>query len=388
MSVGFHRHSQFEVVGAADAQIGKPSSGPGTLDCNATYEKNIGFCPSDVDLGTISPRSLFRSLASTQPNVLIACAPCTGFSRTLNANHEVDDPRNSLVVKTGEFVRQFTPDIFLMENARELLKGNFTHHSTQLISNLKALGYSVSTEIHFLNRFGLPQRRERALIVAVRKGLRLRTLSDLWRGYAVAPAAITVRTAIGHLPPLCAGECHHEDEFHVAPSLTPLIKRRLECIPKNGGSWADLRTHPESEHLMTPAMKRYVEQGKLGSHPDVYGRMAWDKPSVTIKRECGHIGNGRYAHPTQTRLCSVREMALLQGFPSDFVFGGNSISNMYRHIGDAVPPIISFQLAGLCDWILSNNKPALETLLLKNTHLQSAHLVNREHQRSLEFADV
>ena len=58
----------------------------------------------------------------------------------------------------------------------------------------------------------------------------------------------------------------------------------------------------------------------LGSHPDVYGRLSRDQPAATIKRECGHIGNGRYAHPDQDRLCTVREMALLQGFPDDYAF--------------------------------------------------------------------
>ena len=100
--------------------------------------------------------------------------------------------------------------------------------------------------------------------------------------------------------------------------------------------------------LLTPAMARRVARGDLGSHPDIYGRLWWDRPAVTIKRECGHVGNGRYAHPEQDRLCTVREMALLQGFPRDYPFTG-SLANMYRHIGDAVPPLISYQLAALCD---------------------------------------
>ena len=65
-------------------------------------------------------------------------------------------------------------------------------------------------------------------------------------------------------------------------------------------------------------MARRVARGDLGSHPDIYGRLWWDRPAVTIKRECSHIGNGRYAHPEQDRLCTVREMALLQGFPRDY----------------------------------------------------------------------
>ena len=77
-------------------------------------------------------------------------------------------------------------------------------------------------------------------------------------------------------------------------------------------------------------MARRAARGDFGSHPDIYGRLHWDRPAVTIKRECGHIGNGRYAHPEQDRLCTVREMSILQGFPRDYRLTG-SLANMYRH---------------------------------------------------------
>ncbi len=120
-------------------------------------------------------------------------------------------------------------------------------------------------------------------------------------------------------------------------------------------------------------MKRSIASGKLGSHPDVYGGMYWESPAVTIKRECGHIGNGRYTHPEQDRLCSVREMALLQGFPSDYIFEG-SLANKYRHIGDAVPPLVAFQIAWLADWILSGDRPSVDAIVLPNTTLQASDL--------------
>src|SRR5690606_24308617 len=146
-------------------------------------------------------------------------------------------------------------------------------------------------------------------------------------------------------------------------------------ISKDGGSWAQLVAHPRSEELMTPAMKRLVARNRFGSHPDVYGRMWWDRPAPTIKRECAHIGNGRYAHPSEHRLCSVREMAMLQGFPNDFRFSGASMANHYRHIGDAVPPLISHQLAHLCEWMLTGRRKAPEATLLEGTHLKLSSIV-------------
>ena len=76
----------------------------------------------------------------------------------------------------------------------------------------------------------------------------------------------------------------------------------------------------------------------------MYGRLWWDRPAITITRECAHVGNGRYVHPEQDRLLTVREMALLQGFPADYVFEG-PLTARYNQIGDAVPPLISEQLA-------------------------------------------
>ena len=83
------------------------------------------------------------------------------------------------------------------------------------------------------------------------------------------------------------------------------------------------------------------------------------------------MGNGRYAHPQEHRLCSVRELAAIQGFPSDFAFNGAAVANMYRHIGDAVPPLISFQLAHLSHWILTGERPRIEEILLPNTNVRS-----------------
>ena len=94
---------------------------------------------------------------------------------------------------------------------------------------------------------------------------------------------------------------------------------------------------------------------------------------MTIKRECGHIGNGRYAHPEQDRLCTVREISILQGFPRDYRLTG-SLANMYRHLGDAVPPLISYQLAGLCQWILTGRRPQAADLILPGCHLSADDL--------------
>jgi DNA (cytosine-5)-methyltransferase 1 len=376
MSCGFSRHRGFELVGAADAQLGKPSAAAGSLGCNATYTANIGIRPVPADLSAADPAEVCALLGAgaSHPVVLAACPPCTGFSRTVATNHLRDDHRNSLVSRVADYAGLLKPDIILIENARELVTGRFSRHLATLLARLDELGYRHSARTHFLSEFGLPQRRERAIVVATRRSLPLRDLADLWQGWQAGAKATHVRRAIWDLPPVPAGRAHPADPLHVSPAFrSPLNERRLAAVPPDGGGWADLISHPDAELLLTPAMARRAAAGDLGSHPDIYGRLWWDRPAVTIKRECSHIGNGRYAHPEQDRLCTVREMALLQGFPCDYTFTG-SLANMYRHIGDAVPPLISYQLAGLCDWILTGRRPELGELILPGCQLTPADL--------------
>ena len=131
-------------------------------------------------------------------------------------------------------------------------------------------------------------------------------------------------------------------------------------------------------------MKHRARLRDLGSHPDVYGRMWWDRCAVTIKRECGHIGNGRYAHPEQDRLCTVREMAILQGFPASYTFVG-TLANRYRHIGDAVPPLISYQLAALAQWMLTGRRPEPAELILPGSHLTAADIESASDLAALNW---
>ena len=272
MSFGFHRHRDFEVVGAADAQVGKPSSPAGALGCNASYARNIGVEPLAVDLAAIAPEDL-RDLLDLpdRPVVLSACAPCTGFTRALARNHVVDDPRNSLVGRVGAFARVLRPEVIVMENARELLMGRFAAHFGALRETLEALGYRLRAEVHVLSDFGLAQRRERALVVAVRASEHpALDLSDLWAGLRVREEATHVRRAIAHLPAVAAGVAHPSDPLHVAPRNASLLnRRRLAAIPRDGGSWCDLVAHPRASELLAPSMRRRAAIGDFGSHPDV-----------------------------------------------------------------------------------------------------------------------
>ncbi|MCP4221535.1 MAG: DNA cytosine methyltransferase [bacterium] len=372
MSFGFHKHDAFNIKAAADAEHGKPSTGYGRLQCNSTYSKNIGISPVRVNLATVKPPALRKTLGLTPKetvDVLSACPPCTGFSRQNPNNHLFDDARNSLVRKSAEFAVALDAKIVVMENARELVRGNFNAHYEWYLDFLQKNNYSVVGKVYILSRFGLPQIRERSIIIAAKNSIPLYTMDDMWTGRGIRKSATFVRRAIGSITP-------GANAMDIYPKFSSnVVRDRLAAIPTNGGSWMDLLKRPDSERLLTDSMKRIVTKGRIGSYPDVYGRMWWNKPSPTIKRECAHIGNGRYAHPEKNRLCSVREMAVLQGFPHDFVFNGTSISNMYRHIGDAVPPLISYQLSHLCNWMLTGKQPDLRDVCLQNTNLAEDDIV-------------
>ncbi len=371
MSYGFKAHGAFEMIGAADAEIGKPTSGNGRLQCNTTYRNNIGIDPRRIDLGEVAPTDVrgVLGIGERAVNVLSVCPPCTGFTRTNPQNHLRDDCRNGFVSKAADFAVALEADIVVMENARELIRGNFQHHYRAFRECLEDSGYSVFGRNYMLSRFGLPQVRERAIVIAAKEGLPLYTLESLWDGWSVKDSAKTVRRALS-----VASEAKGADQRY--PGFgSETVKRRMAAIPRDGGSWMDLLDHPDAEELMTGSMKRIAEAGRFGSWPDVYGRMAWDRPAPTIKRECAHIGNGRYAHPEQDRLCTVAEMAVLNGFPHHYRFNGSSLANTYRHIGDAVPPLISYQLAHLCRWILTNERPGIPALVLAGTSLQVADLI-------------
>jgi DNA (cytosine-5)-methyltransferase 1 len=374
-SVGFSRRAEFRIVGAVDLELAKPSGGIGASDCNATYTANHSVIPFRKDMMTLDPEEFIKlvGVRSGELNVMISCAPCTHLSRVDPKNHLVDRSDNTLIARSGEFATSLMPELFFMENARELVMGNYKHHHANLVQTLTRAKYRVSSSIHFLDRFGLPQVRERALVIASRIG-ETKTLLDLWAGWAVRPEATTVRVALARLAEWKAAHPNDHDA-DVSPGMTADVAKRMAATPQDGGGWIDLARNPKTRKLLTKDCLRRWKESNLGSHPDVYGRMAWDRPAPTIKRECAHVGNGRYAHPSENRLLTVREMATLQGFPFDYKFPAKAISNRYRHIGDAVPPLIAYQMSALAKWMKTGVRPEPAEWILPHTSLRLEDIV-------------
>ena len=255
--------------------------------------------------------------ATAGVTALVGCAPCQPFSAH-NRRKKRSDADCSLVTEFARLVREGTPDLVSMENVPGLAK----HPAfDDLIETLTALGYEVSpTRIVSCERYGVPQRRRRLVLLASRRG----PISLPYWG--AAPP--TVGDCIRALPPIEAGAACPDDPVHAAMPLSPTNHRRM-TQSRPGGSWADW-----DDDLVN-------ECHKNAHYPAPYGRMTWDDLAPTITTQFCYYSTGRFGHPEQNRAISVREGALLQTFPRDYVlFDAKkplTIRELSRHVGNAVP---------------------------------------------------
>jgi len=301
--------------------------------CRFPYEFNNNpaiFVEKSVD--ALSCREVAGWYPPGVVRVLIGCAPCQPFStynyRYGGANSKIRsrDKRWGLLHAFRDLVSGFLPEIVTVENVPELALLNNRVY-LQFIEDLTKHGYHVNSAIVKCADYGVPQTRERLVVLASRLGpIELIPPTHKPNGY------ITVRETIGNLAPICAGGPPPEgDSLHRACSLSPLNTVRIRHTPPGGG-WNDW---PEELRL---ACHRRMS-GK--TYPSVYGRMRWDDLAPTLTTQCFGLGNGRFGHPEQDRAISLREAALLQTFPPDYQFVAPerrlTFKHVGKHIGNAVP---------------------------------------------------
>jgi len=271
-------------------------------------------------------------------DVLIGCPPCQGFTR-LNRKGP-NDPRNDLVYLFGKISMTIAPKVLVFENVYGVLLARNRVYFEGFLDLLRKNGYSYMWDVLDMADYGVPQRRRRLILVAVKDGSKVEPLlppktharPDEAGRLGLKPWR-TVRDAIGDLPPLEPGEADPKDPLHAARRHGAKTLEIIRNIPKNGGSRKDL---PPELVLRCHA--------KHDGHYDVYGRMRWDAPAPTLTSGCTNPSRGRFIHPEQDRGITLREAARLQTFPDDYVFFGARTSVEYQ-IGNAVPPLFSERLA-------------------------------------------
>ncbi|MCC7168741.1 MAG: DNA cytosine methyltransferase [Rhodospirillales bacterium] len=303
----------------------------------------------EADIRKLSAAALLRaaSIERGDLDLLAACPPCQGFStiRTRNAPSAVRDVRNSLIGEVLRFVRNLRPRAVLVENVPGLAK---TRQFVDFCAGLRRHGYAYRWSIVNAQDHGVPQRRRRLVLVAARAGEPPLPV----QGHGV----VTVRDAIGHLSaPRTSTDALH----NYVTAVSEAVLERIRRIPRDGGSRSSL-----------PAKLVLDCHRNTSGFRDVYGRMSWSNPAPTLTGGCINPSKGRFVHPKQNRAITLREAALLQGFPAKYQF--DLSGGRYRvalQIGNAVPPPLAASHAVALTTLIarspSRRKPS-ETRKLKN----------------------
>ncbi|MCK5510014.1 DNA cytosine methyltransferase [Candidatus Parcubacteria bacterium] len=295
----------------------------GAVECNIVFVRTYKLNHKKVrvwvdDIKKLDPKKIRQKLQFKKGDLdlMAGCPPCQGFSTVGTKN--VNDKRNDLVFEWLRFVKEFEPKTVMMENVKGLYEDK---RITIIVEELNKIGYKTGETPKVLNvaDYGVPQRRKRMILLAGKeKFIELAKRKSKTK---------TVRQAIGNLP--LPG--NSDDKIHDYPEKrSAKVMRWIEKIPKNGGSYRNLKYARQ-----LPCHKRLG-----GGFKDIYGRMKWDDISPTITGGCTNPSKGRFLHPEQNRAITMREAALIQAFPASYKFsligGKGVISSM---IGNALPPL-------------------------------------------------
>lgn len=326
----------------------------------ASYNANFG---NHCKVGNIVDLLEEPGLHIPKADVVIGGPPCQGFS-LLNKNR-FNDPRKQLWRPYMEVVRRSGATVFVMENVIQLL-GSIEHE--MIIEEAKKLGFSVASEKLCAADYGAPQTRWRAIIIGF-KGtdparmfppkrtnynpvdLKKRGALELEKYISNPEPWKTVRDSIADLKVPKGIEIRNEGgpyNLHFGRTPTTLSQMRYRAIPKEGMNRFDLQ---ERAPKLTP--KCWIRKKTGGT--DLFGRLWWDRPSVTIRTEFYKPEKGRYLHPVQNRPITHREAARFQTFPDEFIFKGNKIE-VAKQIGNAVPPLLAARLADCVFSLLYSKK--------------------------------
>jgi len=260
--------------------------------------------------------------------LLKACPPCQGFSTLAEGRINGDDPRNELVRHTIRFVRVLRPKAVLIENVPGLGRDR---RSAELLDSLRRMGYNA--RVYHVNAvdFGVPQKRKRLIILALR-GLRAALPETLTPADPEEPR--TVRQAFDQL----ASEVDPNDPLSVPRALPAAVLRRVEAIPA-GGNRYDL-----PPDLQLDCHKKLADEGKSGASGS-YARLRWEDPAPTMTTRCTTPACGPFLHPELHRPLTLREAAVIQTFPASYQFAGRR-GDIERQIGNAVPVKMAAAIAG------------------------------------------
>ena len=296
------------------------------------------------DLRTVKGVHISASIEGAPIDLLASCPPCQGFS-SLSLRRTEDDPRNELVREVARLARELKPRMVMLENVPGLTTRG-KHIFEELTHELSRLKYRIAWSVLQVADYGIPQMRQRLVLLAARNfqptlpkpthdrlgrdgKLPWLTIRDALPRDMPRPIRLTVANRQG-------GPRQHS--WDVVRDISDINKERLrEARPGRG--W---ETIPKDLRV------NCHQDAPEGYFSNVYGRMAWNRPSPTITAGCTNPGMGRFGHPSQLRTISVREAALLQTFPATYIFDTDLIGRATSMIGNALPCQFAKALSASC----------------------------------------
>ena len=268
-------------------------------------------------------------------NMVIGGPPCQGFSLK-GKNLGLDDPRNFLFLEYVKIVKELKPEVFVIENVKNLINACDGFFIKQILAEFGKLGYILNYGVLNAANFGVPQHRERAIIIG--------SLSKSVALPMPSKPSTTVYDAISDLAYLNSGEGCFETKYendaqteyqrklrnkkgilynHIATSHSSVALEKLALIPPEGNK----SSLPKELH------------GKQ-KFATTWSRLVWNEQSPTIDTRFDTPSNGKNSHPFLNRAITPREAARIQSFPDDYIFYGKKTS-ICKQIGNAVPPLLA-----------------------------------------------
>lgn len=333
LSYGFSQLPQFNIVAANE--IEKNISIAYTLN-----HPNVTML--NCDINNLTEDILKKALKEQKVDVVVGGPPCQSYS-TLGKRQ--NDERANLFMQYKRVLKILQPKAFVFENVVGMLSMNKGNLFKQIQAEFEELGYTLQHKVLDAVDFGVPQHRERVILVGF-KGKNTFVYPTPTHGDGLKPY-VTLQDAIGDLPKLESGE----KKSHYAAGIT---NEFLKFVRTEGATVVEEHMAPRNgEHLIKimKALKDGQSKEDLpeeirpkSGYGNTYAKLWWNKPSTTITRNFACPSSSRCIHPRDSRAMSIREGARLQSFPDDYKFYGSD--GMKRlEIGNAVPPLLSVAIA-------------------------------------------
>ncbi|NWA62881.1 DNA cytosine methyltransferase [Pantoea sp. B9002] len=298
------------------------------------------------DIRHVSSEELLATSPTGKIDMIAACPPCQSFS-SLTAKYKRKDNRDELINEFARLVREIRPSVIMMENVPGLIKKG-SKLFNPVIKEFKKIGYDIDYKVLEVADYGVPQRRKRLVVLgSLNSSVKIpnKTHSESKDDKNTLPW-ITVREALSGLPePILLSQSKMVGgpqyfNWNIIRDISPINKERLAHL-KEGADRTEI----------PPYLRPKCHIDNVG-FTNVYGRMAWDKPSPTITGGCTTPSKGRFGHPEDIRTISVREAARLQTFPDDFKIKTDFVDRACLIIGNALPPLFATIMAEQCFHIL------------------------------------